>query len=355
MTGPSSGLTAGWGVASGRGWSQPSSAGAGAAQGIAEPLRQFEPIMDMLGSAGIWARHSDVSPEVAGELERLGYSTLWLGASPPAGLDVVNPLLGATETLVIGTSIVNIWTAPATSVAVSFHRLEEKYPGRFVLGIGAGHRENEADFRKPYEALVDYLDELDRAGVAVHHRALAALGPRVLDLARTRSAGALPYLQAHLHRGDRGGRPGAAGRVRGEVGGQVPGHREVVGVGLGRVRAVPLLRSRCSSGHLHHERHRERERSDQKGGQSPRSFPQRDGGAQVRVPGRLESRSDGKGLPALVESMEGCSECLYNRLPGPYNNLTEVTEIHSQEKNQLHRLCDSPSGWSSDRSRSVSS
>ena len=153
----------------------------------------------MAGRAGIWARHSNVSPQVAGELERLSYSTLWLGASPPAGLEVVDPLLEATETLVVGTSIVNIWTAPASSVAESFHRLDTKHPGRFVLGIGAGHRENEADYRKPYEALVDYLDELDQAGVPVRRRALAALGPRVLDLARTRSAGALPYLVTPEH------------------------------------------------------------------------------------------------------------------------------------------------------------
>lgn len=172
---------------------------AATAQGIAEPLRQFETIMEKLGRAGIWAHPSKVSPEVAGELERLGYSTLWLGASPAAELDVVDPLLEATETLVVGTSIVNIWTAPATSVGESFHRLEAKYPGRFVLGIGAGHRENEADYRKPYEALVDYLDELDRAGVPVQQRALAALGPRVLELARTRSAGALPYLVTPEH------------------------------------------------------------------------------------------------------------------------------------------------------------
>ena len=155
--------------------------------------------MEKLGSAGIWVRHSNASPEVAGELERLGYSTLWLGASPPAGLEVVDPLLGSTDTLVIGTSIVNIWTAPAKAVAESFHRLEAKYPGRFVLGVGAGHRENEAGYRKPYETLVDYLDELDRAGVPVQRRALAALGPRVLDLARTRSAGALPYLVTPEH------------------------------------------------------------------------------------------------------------------------------------------------------------
>ena len=155
--------------------------------------------MEELGRAGIWVRHSNVSPEVAGELEQLGYSTLWLGASPPASLEMVDPLLGATETLMVGTSIVNIWTSPATSVAASFHRLQATYPGRFLLGIGAGHRENEANYRKPYEALGDYLDELDRAGVPAQRRALAALGPRVLDLARDRSAGALPYLVTPEH------------------------------------------------------------------------------------------------------------------------------------------------------------
>lgn len=150
--------------------------------------------IENLGSTGIWVRHSGVTPEAASELERLGYGTIWLGASPSAELDVVDPLLDATERLVVGTSIVNVWTAAAKPVAESFHRLEAKYPGRFVLGIGAGHRENDADYRKPYAALVDYLDELDQAGVPVQRRALAALGPRVLELARTRTAGALPYL-----------------------------------------------------------------------------------------------------------------------------------------------------------------
>jgi probable F420-dependent oxidoreductase len=147
-----------------------------------------------LGRTGLWVNHSRVSPEVANELEELGYSTIWLGTSPAAELDVVDPLLDATERLVVGTSIVNVWTAAATPVAESFHRLEARYPGRFMLGIGAGHRENNADYRKPYEALVDYLDKLDGGGVPVRRRALAALGPRVLELARTRTAGALPYL-----------------------------------------------------------------------------------------------------------------------------------------------------------------
>jgi probable F420-dependent oxidoreductase len=154
----------------------------------------MEMTIENLGRIGIWVRHSGVSPEVASELERLGYSTIWLGFSPAAELDVVDPLLDATERLVVGTSIVNVWTAPARTVAESFRRIEAKYPGRFVLGIGAGHRENNADYRRPYEALVEYLDELDQGGVPVERRALAALGPRMLDLARTRTAGALPYL-----------------------------------------------------------------------------------------------------------------------------------------------------------------
>jgi len=155
--------------------------------------------IENLGGIGIWARRSRVSPEAASELERLGYLAIWLGDSPAAELDVVDPLLDATERLVVGTSIVNVWTAAAKPVAESFHRLEAKYPGRFVLGIGAGHRENNADYRKPYEALVDYLDELDQAGVPMQRRALAALGPRVLELARTRTAGALPYLVTPDH------------------------------------------------------------------------------------------------------------------------------------------------------------
>ena len=147
-----------------------------------------------VGRVGIWAGHSGVTPEAASELERLGYSTIWLGGSPAAELDVVDPLLEATERLVVGTSIVNVWTAAAKTVSESFHRLEAKYPGRFVLGIGAGHPEATAEYRKPYQVLVDYLDQLDEGGVPVHRRALAALGPRVLELARTRTAGALPYL-----------------------------------------------------------------------------------------------------------------------------------------------------------------
>ncbi|WP_406270443.1 LLM class F420-dependent oxidoreductase [Nocardia sp. NBC_00881] len=154
---------------------------------------------DSLGRFGVWRAYNGFSPEDARELEQLGYGTLWLGASPPADLATVEPLLEATETITVATSIVNIWASAAKEAAESFHRIEARFPGRFLLGVGAGHPEHTGEYRKPYDALVEYLDELDAAGVPAERRAVAALGPRVLKLAAERSAGALPYLVPPQH------------------------------------------------------------------------------------------------------------------------------------------------------------
>ncbi|WP_221044352.1 LLM class F420-dependent oxidoreductase [Mycobacterium senriense] len=130
--------------------------------------------------------------EQAQEIERLGYGTIWVAGSPPAELSFVEPILEATTTLKVATGIVNIWTAAAQPVAESFHRINAAYPGRFVLGIGVGHPEVQGQYRKPYEALVSYLDELDEYGVPADQRVLAAQGPRVLKLSADRTAGAHP-------------------------------------------------------------------------------------------------------------------------------------------------------------------
>src|ERR1700731_705692 len=134
-----------------------------------------------------------VTPEQAQEIERLGYGTLWVTGSPAAELSFAEPLLESTTALKVATGIVNIWTADAKTIAESFHRINTAYPGRFVLGIGAGHPEHTEQYRKPYDALVDYLNELDEHGVPANQRVLAALGPRVLRLAAGRTAGAHPY------------------------------------------------------------------------------------------------------------------------------------------------------------------
>ncbi|MGW4535308.1 LLM class F420-dependent oxidoreductase [Nocardia sp. NPDC004340] len=154
---------------------------------------------DGLGTFGVWQPYPQFTPESAREMEELGYGTIWLGSSPPADFDGYEQLLGATESLVVATSIVNVWASAPEAAADTYLRLDEKFPGRFLLGIGAGHREHTADYTKPYDALVDYLDVLDARGVPQHGRALAALGPRVARLARDRTAGALPYLTVPEH------------------------------------------------------------------------------------------------------------------------------------------------------------
>jgi probable F420-dependent oxidoreductase len=155
-----------------------------------------------LGTFGVfghytgWQQHS---PEQLREIEALGYGAIWAGGSPPAELDWVEPILAETTTLKLATGIVNIWTAAAKPVAESFHRIEKAYPGRFVLGIGVGHPEAHAEYKKPYDALVEYLDELDQYGVPKDQRVVAALGPQVLKLSARRSAGAHPYLTTPEH------------------------------------------------------------------------------------------------------------------------------------------------------------
>jgi probable F420-dependent oxidoreductase len=129
----------------------------------------------------------------------MGYGAVWAGGSPDADLSFVEPILDATESLQIATGIVNIWKSPADQVAASYHRIEHAHPGRFLLGIGVSHPEAVDQYRKPYEALVAYLDELDAATVPTSRRVIAALGPRVLQLSKDRSAGAHPYLTTPEH------------------------------------------------------------------------------------------------------------------------------------------------------------
>jgi probable F420-dependent oxidoreductase len=150
-----------------------------------------------LGRFGSFGR--GVTPQQAKEIEALGYGAVWVGASPPAELDWVEPILEQTKTLQLATGIVNVWTAAAKPVAESFHRIERAHPGRFLLGIGVGHPEAHTQYRKPYDALVEYLDELDEFGVPKNRRVLAALGPRVLKLSAERAAGAHPYLTTPEH------------------------------------------------------------------------------------------------------------------------------------------------------------
>ena len=152
-----------------------------------------------LGRYGVWLGSRSITPDLAKQIESLGYGAAWIGGSPDADLKWVEPALAQTSSLQLATGIINIWSSPAAEVAESYHRIENDYPGRFLLGIGIGHSEHTQEYRKPYDALVDYLDTLDGASVPTSRRVLAALGPKVLALSAERSAGAHPYLTTPEH------------------------------------------------------------------------------------------------------------------------------------------------------------
>src|SRR5579859_7981128 len=154
---------------------------------------------DRLGRFGVWRPASVVTPELAVAVERLGFGTLWTGSSPDGDLAVPEALLDATGTLMVGTSIVNIWKDDARTVARSYARLDGRHPGRFVLGVGAGHREATQQYERPYEALAAYVETLCAEGVPKASIVLAALGPKVLRLSGDRAAGAIPYLVPPEH------------------------------------------------------------------------------------------------------------------------------------------------------------
>lgn len=158
-----------------------------------------KPELGKFGVFGHYQQWQQVPPDQLREIEALGYGAIWAGGSPPAELDWVEPILGETEKLALATGIVNIWTAAPGPTAESFHRIDAAYPNRFLLGIGVGHPEAQTEYKKPYDALTEYLDELDRYGVPKDRRVVAALGPQVLKLSARRSAGAHPYLTTPEH------------------------------------------------------------------------------------------------------------------------------------------------------------
>src|SRR3954470_14244404 len=126
--------------------------------------------MDDEKAFGVWRVEWTWTPDLAAELEDLGYGILWIGGSKDSDLRVAEELLAATKTVRIATGIVNVWTTDADVVARSFHRLDERFPGRFVLGFGAGHRESAEGYNKPYTAVNEYLDRLDANDVPAERR-----------------------------------------------------------------------------------------------------------------------------------------------------------------------------------------
>jgi probable F420-dependent oxidoreductase len=154
--------------------------------------------LSSLGKLGVWRRHQE-GPEGVEELEELGYGTLWLGGSPAP--DQVRPFLEASRSLIVATGILNVWRHEPAPAAAAHAELNDEFGGRFLLGIGIGHPEATSDYRRPLATMRAFLDGLDAAERPVPRdaRALAALGPKMLDLAAERSLGTHPYFSPPEH------------------------------------------------------------------------------------------------------------------------------------------------------------
>src|SRR3954452_24422443 len=158
--------------------------------------------MDM-GDIGIWTSYRPFGIERAGEaaklVEQLGYGAWWVGGSPH--VSDIRPVLQATSSLVAATGILNVWSNDPAGTAAADAALRADFPGRFMLGIGIGHPEATSDYRRPLRTMRAFLDGLDAAPTPppVEERCLAALGPKMLDLAGERTAGTHTYFAVVEH------------------------------------------------------------------------------------------------------------------------------------------------------------
>ena len=158
-----------------------------------------------LSGTGVWSgqlRYGDAaeSADAAAELEALGYSALWL---PDVGGDLfaaVENCLAATETTTVATGILNLWMHEPQDTAAEYTRLVGDHGERFLVGIGVSHGPlidsgEPGRYRRPLARTERYLDELDGQSptVPAPNRVLAALGPKMLDLAGRKAAGTHPY------------------------------------------------------------------------------------------------------------------------------------------------------------------
>jgi probable F420-dependent oxidoreductase len=172
-----------------------------------------------LGRIGIWTVALDAlapraAQEAAAELDELGYGALWFGeAYGREALTHAALLLAGTRRMTVATGIASIYARDAMATNAASRTLHALHPGRFVLGLGVSHaplveRFRGQDYGRPLSAMRAYLDALDGAAYLAGGgpeaepappRVLAALGPKMLDLARERAAGAHPYLVTPEH------------------------------------------------------------------------------------------------------------------------------------------------------------
>ena len=165
-----------------------------------------EPCRLHLGRIGIWSmdlRFGEAAAvsEAAAELDELGYGTLWIPGAIGGDLLVdIDRLLSATRSATIASGILNIWKHDPSEVGAWWRGQTDANRSRLLIGLGVSHGAAVGEvYRKPLSAMRDYLTRLSNEGVPADKMCLAALGPKMIELARDRTAGAHPYLVTPEH------------------------------------------------------------------------------------------------------------------------------------------------------------
>jgi probable F420-dependent oxidoreductase len=126
----------------------------------------------------------------AAALEEFGYSAIWLRGGQIDSLDRIAEVVGATKAVPVVPGIISVDVYAPGEVSRLYADLQDRAPGRFIAGLGG------PQVPRPLRPLHDYLDRLDQGEppVPAGRRILAALGPRKLEIARDRAAGAVLLL-----------------------------------------------------------------------------------------------------------------------------------------------------------------
>jgi len=168
-----------------------------------------------LGPVGVWLYGGIPSTvqqrrEALARIEQLGYGSVWFGETV-GGNDAfarAGVYLAATERLVIGTGVANVWARAAQTMQAGGHALAEAYPGRFVLGVGIGHpfqaEQVGEDFSKPLARMRKYLSIMDEEAAAnppvePFPRVLGAVGPKMIELSGELTDGVHPFVMPVEH------------------------------------------------------------------------------------------------------------------------------------------------------------